>query len=40
MIRYGYALGIVVESPQRSEDLERIARPAFRGERPKNNDTA
>jgi len=22
------ALGIVVESPQRSEDLERIARPA------------
>ena len=33
------ALGIAVESPQRSEDLERKARPlAFRlGERPQSN---
>jgi len=29
-----FALGIVAESPQRSEDLKRIARPE--GERPNN----
>jgi hypothetical protein len=32
-----FALGIAVESPQRGEDLERIARPEERGERPKTN---
>jgi|GEM_PF-3518487 hypothetical protein len=32
------ALGIAVESPQRSEDLERKARPE--GEHPKNNKNA
>jgi len=31
-MRQGFALGIAAESPQRSEDLKRIARPA--GERP------
>ncbi len=40
MTSLGVALGIVVKSPQLprpsrgSEDLQRIARPALRGERP------
>ena len=36
-VKFVFALGIVAKSPQRSEDLQRIARPDEGGERPKLN---
>jgi len=33
------ALGVVVESPQRSEDLQRMTRPLFLRERPNPTNT-